>query len=278
MKSTQYSLSQIWIYPVKSLAGIALTEAIVEEKGLKYDRRWVIVDENNKFINQRTYPKMALIHLELEIENDVLKAIVFSIKTNEKPDYRLINPEVTEKDNKQAKVQVWDDIVDGIVIKNDINDWLSDILGTKCKLIYMPNESRRMVEKDYAITGQETTSFSDGYPYLIIGEEALKLLNSKLAKPITINRFRPNLVFKGGQPHEEDEWKNFNIGNTAFVGVKNCARCVMLSIDPLTAEKSSEPLKTLNGYRSRNKNIYFGQNLLVTKFGKIAVGNSIEVN
>jgi uncharacterized protein len=273
----KYNISEIWIYPVKSLGGIKLKSAIVESKGLKYDRRWVIVDENNRFLSQRELPQMALISVGLSIENGQLNIMEFTHLANEPNKYILKNPERSFENSMKITVQVWDDSIEGILINDGINDWLSVILGLKCRLVYMPDTTKRHVDSNYANSVDDETSFSDAYPYLIVGTEAMKLLNSKLEEPISIVRFRPNIVFDGGQPHDEDNWKKIIIGDSEFLGVKNCARCQMLTIDPSTAERGKEPLKTLNKYRARNNKVYFGQNLLVTKKGLISIGDEVVV-
>jgi uncharacterized protein YcbX len=120
-------------------------------------------------------------------------------------------------------------------------------------------------------------SFADGYPLLIIGQASLDGLNARLTEPLPMNRFRPNLVFTGGEPHEEDNWSDFRVGTISFRGVKPCGRCVMTTIDQQTAEKGGEPLKTLATYRKNGHKILFGQNLVALSTGKIRVGDRIEL-
>lgn len=271
-----YTLSEIWIYPVKSLGGIRLQESFATERGLQYDRRWMLIDIQNRFLSQRELPEMALILPEIVEENGNLIALKFSHKLDGSKSYFLHDPTFSHKESKKILATVWDDTVQVIEVEDDVNNWLSDTLGQKCKLVFMPNEAHRKVDKKYAITGQEVTSLSDGYPFLIIGEESLKLLNSKLEEQVPINRFRPNFVFKGGEPHDEDLWGEFFINDVQFFGVKNCARCPVPNIDQATALQSKEPIKTLSQYRKFNKKVYFGQNLLIGKTGKVSVGDIIS--
>jgi len=132
------------------------------------------------------------------------------------------------------------------------------------------------VDKKYA-ANNEITSFSDGYPMLMIGQPSLDKLNQKLTDPLPINRFRPNIVFTGGHAHIEDEMAAFTIGDLNFLGVKPCARCVMTTIDQQTAEVGKEPLKTLSDYRMKNNKIYFGQNILHQQNGSIKTGDAITI-
>lgn len=273
--ANKYVLSEIWIYPVKSLSGIQLKQSIVEKRGLKYDRRWMIIDENNRFLSQREIPEMALINVNLVEENNELKSLIFSHKKNKIDTYEYIIPKTNNQ--KRIEVRIWDDIVEAIEIEDDVNGWLSNILNINCRLVYMPNSTERLVDPKYAIGLKDITSFSDAYPFLIIGDESLKLLNSKLELPITINRFRPNFVFTGGQAHDEDKWGKFSIGSATFVGVKNCARCPIPTINQETSKAGKEPLKTLSTYQFRNNKVYFGQNLLVEKLAEIKLGDIINV-
>jgi uncharacterized protein len=273
--TNNYTLSEIWIYPVKSLSGFQVNEAIVEERGLKFDRRWLIIDENNRFLTQREFQEMALIQVSLDVENDELKSMKFSHKTKNGVEYILQNP--LNVQTAKIEVQIWDDVVEACEIYDEINNWLSTTLNTKCRLVYMPDSTERKVDGKYAVTGNEITSFSDAYPFLIAGNEALKLLNSKIEVPITMNRFRPNFVFDGGEAHDEDFWQKFKISNVEFFGVKKCARCPIPTIDQETGIMAKEPLKSLAKYRFANNKVYFGQNLLPNSFGKVKVGDGIEV-
>jgi uncharacterized protein len=265
-------LSEIYIYPVKSLGGIRLEEADVTDRGLQYDRRWMLVDENNRFISQREYPQLAVFSTELFtdflriIDTRVNKGILVSLE----PQFSEIKTIVN--------VTVWDDEVEVWEVSEIANNFFTEALEMSVRLVYMHEESHRKTDANYSLKGDEITSFSDGYPILIIGQSSLDDLNNRLAEPITINRFRPNFVFTGGQEFEEDEWHEFTIGGLRFFGVKPCARCVMTTIDPLTGEKKGkEPLLTLNRYRKAGNKILFGQNVLISQLGKVSEGDEIEV-
>lgn len=265
---TKYLLSEIYVYPVKSLGGFAVNSAEVTERGLKHDRRWMLVDENNKFFTQRLVKTMAL--LQTSIASDSL--IVFN-KTN--PEEKIEIP-FTPKNNIKEKAVVWDDTVDVIPCGNGINEWFSEQLKIKCRLVFMPDETERKVDINYA-KNNEITSFADGYPFLIVGQESLNLLNSKLEVPLPINRFRPNFVFTGGNPHAEDSWKQFSINDIIFKPVKPCARCVITTVNQSNADQGFEPLKTLATYRAVGNKVMFGMNLLHEGSGVVSVGDSLEI-
>lgn len=266
-------LSEINIYPVKSLGGISLTEAVIEEKGLQYDRRWMLVDENGGFLSQRVFPRMATFKMAV-VENGL--QVTHGSDRLEIP----FEPLPGEK----TRVKIWDDLTDAIVYPTTVNDWFSLHLQKDCRLVKMPEETRRQVDPEYAVRqAQDVVSFADAYPFLLIGESSLQDLNSRLGKPVPMNRFRPNLVVSGAGPFAEGEWKVIRIGETVFHSVKPCARCVMTTIDQATGlSDAPEPLKTLTRYRLVRKNgknkILFGENLIAESAGKmIRLGDKIEV-
>jgi hypothetical protein len=262
----EYIVSGIYIYPIKSLGGISLTESYIEPRGLQYDRRWMLCNEQHQFISQREIKELALFKISLkpnffvvQYKNEPSFIIPFSIKGN------------------AEMVKIWDDECFAIEYANASN-WFSKILNFPCKLFYMPNETERKVNKKYAFHN-EITSFSDGYPILIAGQESLNFLNNKLKKAIEMDRFRPNIVFTGGMPFEEDNFDGFNIGENHFKIVKACERCIIITIDQKTTETSAEPLKTLATFRNINNKILFGQNVIVTQIGsKVKKGDSIVIH
>ena len=262
---SNYQLTQINIYPVKSLPGISLQHSLVEERGLQYDRRWMLVDENNSFITQRVFPQMLFINQRIENGN-----LIFS------HDNKELSPLIIDLSmipNQEIEVRIWDDLCIAKMYDQEINEWFGQALNTNCSLVYMPDSTERRTSVKY-FPKSKNVSFADGYPFLIIGEESLNLLNSKLDEKISMNNFRPNLVFSGGNPHDEDNWQNIIIGNINFSVVKPCARCVITTIDP-KGKKNKEPLATLNTYRNFNNKIMFGQNALSHNVGKIKIGDPI---
>ena len=264
-------LSEINIYPIKSLGGISLSESKVTDRGLQFDRRWMLVDGNNKFLTQRQLPEMALLKVSLK-PNGLL--IEHSKKLIQLFVPFFSNHEIATR--KALRVEIWEDFCQAIEVNIECNQFFSQILNRDCKLVYMPDESRRMVDASYAFNN-ELTSFSDGFPILLIGEESLNELNSRLEEKLPMNRFRPNFVFSGGQAFEEDGWKNFKINNIDFICPKPCARCVVTSTDQQTAIVGKEPLKTLATYRKEGNKILFGQNVLNQGTGLVKVGEYISV-
>lgn len=267
-------LSSLLIYPVKSLAGIALQEAVVERRGLQYDRRWMVTDPDGQFVTQREVPAMALIGTAIEAPWLVL------FDRNNPSDQVRVPLDTEAVLSAKMRVSVWSSRLSALPVSNDADLWLSQKLGRSVRLVGMPDRSRRAADGRYAPKGQYV-SFADGFPFLIIGEASLADLNARLESPVPMDRFRPNLVFSGGTAFEEDTWSDFRIGTQLFRGVKPCARCVMTTINQDNAQKNSEPLRTLSSYRRNGNKVLFGQNVIWLGEGPepiIRVGDAIVLS
>lgn len=264
-------LSEIHIYPVKSLGGIALGAAEVQTCGLQHDRRWMLVDETGRFVSQREVPAMVLLgtaiesgHLVVFVKNKPAEAIRIPFETSSEAQPAL-------------EVAIWGDRCEALVLPGLVNEWFSDHLHQALRLVHMPDSTRRWADGRYAPPGQYV-SFADGFPILIIGQATLDDLNSRMEQPLPMERFRPNLVFTGGAAFEEDNWREFGIAGHRFMGVKPCARCAIPTIDQQTGERGAEPLKTLNTFRKRDNKILFGQNVVwLGGEGHIRVGDFVNV-
>jgi len=259
------TLSQIWIYPVKSLGGISLQTAKVMPKGLQFDRRWMLVDSTGQFLTQRIHSKMALFKLSFADEQ-----LLINFK-----EHSLSVP-INQTSDQVIRAQIWDDTVSVCEVSSEYNAWFSKHLGIDCRLVRFPEENERRVDPEYALT-EEHVSLADAYPFLIIGQSSMDDLNKRLPQPLSIKRFRPNLVFTGGEPYEEDTWQNISIGSTRFIGVKACSRCILPTVDPETGQKGPEPLRTLSAYRKVGNDVYFGQNLIAIDHTEIHVGDTISL-
>lgn len=263
-----YVVQDIFIYPIKSLKGIRILEAKVEEKGFQYDRRWMLVDQEGLFVSQRTDHKLAL--LQVEFDGEMLS--VFP-KTNPE---NFIHIPLSEAKGEELMVKIWDDEVKARKVDSRIDQWVSHFLEKEVFLVQMPESTQRKVNSKYAVNS-EPVSFADGMPYLIIGQESLNDLNSRLNSPVLMDRFRPNVVFSGGTPFGEDGWRKIKIGEVAFQIVKPCARCVMINVDQKTGKSNKEPLKTLASYRAVGNKVMFGQNMLALQEGVVKIGDLITL-
>lgn len=259
-------LTEIWIYPIKSLGGIRLRSAKVAEKGLVHDRRWMLVDEQNSFMTQRVHHQMALFKLSLGKNGFNINHQTTSFFLPLKND--LLPTPIQSK--------VWDDEVTVFEVSSLASEWFSNRLGTACKLVEFPEQNLRPVDSRHHFN-HEQVSLADGYPFLIVGQNSLNDLNARMKTALPMDRFRPNLVFTGGQPYEEDSWKEFTVGINKFIGVKPCSRCVLTTIDQQTTIQGKEPLATLATYRKRDNKIYFGQNVLAIDQFEIHEGDEIRL-
>ena len=262
-------ISEINIYPIKSLKGISLTKSVVEVRGLRHDRRLMLVDAENKFLTQREFPVMARISIDLNGEG-------FTASVNGQQLKIPLHP--ATDDYRTAKI--WTSSVRSEFYPDAINKWFSDALEIDCKLVAMPEGAHRGVNPVYAIRQfKDEVSFADGYPFMLLGEASLADLNSRLAEPVPMNRFRPNFVVAGSEPFAEDNWRIIRIGSTVFHVVKPCERCVIPTIDQSAGEKTGkEPLRTLSIYRTKRGKVLFGQNLIAETAGAtVRVGDKVEI-
>lgn len=286
-------ISEINIYPIKSLKGISLGSAVVEKRGLRHDRRWMLTDRQGMFFTQREVPKMAAIAVRL----DSGQLIVESESAG------TINIPFEPDRGSRQNVTVWQSDVAGVVYNGEVSEWFSDVLGRSCQLVLMPEESHRHVSEKFD-RGDDIVSFADGYPLLLIGEGSLANVNERLHDiyrdeeygeklPLPMNRFRPNLVVEGSEPFEEDGWSKIRVGEAIFRVVKPCARCVMTTVDQARGEfDGKEPLRAMASFRMAKdvfpdtfeslgqtaNAVLFGENLIPENPSvSIYVGDPIEV-
>lgn len=264
--TNQVSVKQLYIYPVKSLAGIPLDQSNVDSMGLQYDRRWMVVSPEGNFITQRTDPKMALINTSLT--DGRLTLSMANKEAHEVP--------LTTANSEQMDVVVWKDSLTASKVGAETDAWLSDALGIACHLVYIEEDVVRQCDLDFSDEG-DRTGFADGFPILIVSEESLKDLNDKLESPVDMRRFRPNIVVTGFDAFAEDKLSLFSIGDIPMKGVKICSRCPMPMNDPDLGERTSqEPIATLSTYRKWDGKIFFGMNVIQQKQGVISVGDILE--
>ena len=268
------TVSQLFIYPIKSCRGVAVPEATVQARGLAMDRRFMLVDANGRFLTQRQHSRMALI--DLTITDDGFRV---NAPGRDALDLPASLPEKNASGTSTCQVKIWRQSVAATLADEDTNIWFSSYLGFACGLVYMGDDRHRPVE-NAAANFDDEVSFADGAPVLIVSEASLEDLNEKLVKPIEIQRFRPNILVNADPAFAEDEWSNIEIGEAHFDVAWPCSRCIMTTVDPSTGTRDSdgEPMRTLLSYRRRGRSVYFGQNLLPRSFGKIAVGDVLSAH
>lgn len=260
-------VSALNFYPVKSCAGIPLQTGRIGPRGFLHDREWMIVDSTDQFITQRELPKLAHIIPEV-LENGNLVLRTSGWNDIDVPVFR---------DGSERKVTIWRDTCIAIDQGNAVADWLGSILDSPCRLVRIADTTIRQVDQRYASRATDQVGFADGYPFLLIGETSLADLNTRLDVPLSMNRFRPNIVIAGSAPYAEDTWQHVRIGAIEFAGVKACARCAITTTDQVTLQRGKEPLRTLATYRNSERGVLFGQNMVHSTNGTINVGDPLEI-
>lgn len=265
-------LSALNIYPVKGLKGIALEAARCTDRGLEHDRRWMVVDRGGTFISQRSHPGMATVWTEIEGDRLLLSA----------PDVDGVELPLEHDAPAELSVTVWNSTCKAAAGPKEADEWLSAYLGEPCRLVYMPDGTRRDSNPKYAGPGKGV-GFADGYAYLVTAEASLAELNARLLAKghpaLPMNRFRPNLVIRGSAPFAEDGWKRIRIGEAVLQAAKPCGRCQVTTTDQATGEvRGPEPLATLATYReSPEFGVMFGMNYVTAAVGGVRVGDAVAV-
>jgi uncharacterized protein YcbX len=270
------TLSAIHIFPLKSGAPLPLTSAYVGTRGFDHDRRWMVIDNDDEFVTGRDEPRLTLIRA---LPLDGLASDALTLNAPGMPELRISPP---PGDAARIATAVWGASVTPRSAGVEADAWISAFLGRPCRLVHMDADCHRAVKAKYdgryGEDGDEV-SFADAFPLLLISQAALDQLNAKLANPVPMLRFRPNLVVAGTTPHAEDAWKCIRIGAVEFDIVKACVRCVFTTVDFERGERdpSGEPLRTLIGYRRGDDGVTFGQNLIPRGHGVVHVGDTVSV-
>lgn len=261
-------LTAMNIYPIKSCRGTAVTAAELTPWGLEWDRQWMVVTPEGEFLTQRTLPELALVEPVITADSLYLVA----------PGQRDFQVPLQQSDAESTvKVTVWGDQCEAIDQGEAVAQWFSRAMGIPCRLVRIGAGYDRLVSAKYDRGNPAQVSFADGYPLLLISEASLDDLNQRLAEPLPMNRFRPNLVVSGCAAYAEDEWQQIQIQAVPFDVVKPCTRCIITTTDQETADRSKEPLATLATYRRWKNGVIFGQNLIHRSKGTLSVGSPVQI-
>ncbi len=260
-------VTAIIIYPIKACRGVEVNTAYVERMGLAGDRRMMVVTPQGRFLTQREHPRLALVAPTLEGETLTLTA----------PGFDSVRLPV-QTSGPSWPVTIWNDSdVPAVDQGDEAAEWFSDWLRAPVRLVHIAPHAQRRVNEKYVLRADDHTAFADGYPILLTSEDSLADLNARLEQPVPMNRFRPNLVVRGGGPFAEDSWRRLRIGPIELALVKPCARCVVTTIDKETLARSAEPLRTLSTYRRGEQGVLFGQNVIPVSEGWVEVGQRVLV-
>jgi len=263
----QPKLSELNIYPVKGCGSVKVSSINYKQHGPEWDRAWMFVDCENKFISQRSYPQLALCKVRQE-EN---KFQIFFPNVNNWFDLYSRSDE-----SNLIKLDVWGNEVQGFVQNSIPAEILNSFFGKELKLVFFNDEFKRQV----TVAGkaiQATTRFSDSQPILVVNSKSLDDLNAKLIEKINIDRFRANIIIDSDQPWEEEQWKEIHFPNLKLKQTKKAARCVVINVNQQTAVVKAEPLKQLASFKKVENKIFFGVYYYAEQSGVIKNTDQLKV-
>jgi uncharacterized protein len=262
MPDASTRIARLFVYPVKSCAGVELGEALLTETGLDLDRAWMVVDSSGEFVTQRDVPRMALVKVQLKQHEVVLRApgmlaLHLAIDAVEQP----------------VRVRVWEDEVPAYDMGAVAAQWFTDFLGQALRLVRFDPEHQRLSSAQWTGGRQAPNQFQDAFPLMLLSEGSLNELNRRLAQaghaPVGIERFRPNIVLAGLEAQDEDRLDTIRIDAAQEVQlrpVKPCTRCPIPDIDPATADIDPKVSAALQTYRANplvNGAVTFGMNAVI---------------
>ena len=258
------AISALTVYPLKGGRGIDLREMELDAFGPRHDRRWMVVDLAGDLVTQREVPRLCLTSAT-PLEDGI------RLDAPGQPSLEIAHP---GPGAPRVAVRVWNDRCDAVDLGSDARRWLQATLGVESRLVHLPADASRRTDPDYDPLGS-LVSFADGYPILLVGDASLAELNSRLATPVPMNRFRPNVVVTGAAAFAEDGWRRFRVGGVPFEAVKPCARCTVPTVDQETGLRGAEPLRTLATFRKRASAVLFGMNVVHRSQGAIRRGDPL---
>lgn len=271
-------ISRLLLYPIKGCRGVSLRAAQLVPTGLAVgdigDREWVVVDDHNEFLSQRELPRMSLI--ETRLLPSALRVSAPGMLSLDIP---------FESEGDVVRIRVWDDELDAVTQGDLPDQWFSDFLGRRARLMRFDPLARRVSKRRYTGATEAPYKFADAFALLVTSEASLADLNARLQRKglplVDLDRFRPNIVLDGVEAFEEDYAKELGIGDAAIELVKPCVRCTVPSVDPVSGEQGHEPGDTLAAYRNdaRAGGVTFGANGIVARGagGELRVGDAVEI-
>ena len=283
------TIAALYVYPIKSCAGVQVNEAILTETGLEFDRAWMVVDDKGAFVTQRELPRMCLIqptlkHYEMVLRAPGMLALHIALNAVEQP----------------CRASVWGQDCAAYDMGDTAAQWFTDFLaqklpaGTramKLRMVRFDPEHQRASNKKWTKDVVALNQFSDGYPMLVLSDTAVSGLNTRLAAQghaaVTVQRFRPNIVLAGIEAHDEDQIASVHIttqeGSVELALVKPCPRCPIPNVNPVTAVPNPEVGDTLQSYRQDARldgAVTFGMNAITLQgFEQVLrVGQAVGAN
>ena len=227
----------------------------------------MVVGDDGRFLSQREHHRLALVRVQFGRRSDSCSMA---------PGLPALEVALRSRVGPTSRVQVWDDECAAVARERMRLRWFTKHLGCSARLVRIASDDARPLGSSTAQPGDHV-SFADGFPFLLLSSASLDGLNHRLSLPVPMDRFRPNIVIDGCEPHAEDGWRRVRIGEVPFRFAKPCARCVVTTVDQNTGERRREPLRTLSTYRTVDGQVLFGQNLVHEGRGVVRVGDSVDV-
>jgi hypothetical protein len=259
-------------YPIKSCRGVSITTADIGVMGIRYDRQWMVVNENGIFVAQRGDKQLGAVGVRsmclIEPAITTHQLVVIA------PGMLPISLPLAGNSGPERSVRIWDSISTGIDQGDEAARWFTEYLSREVpgnyRLVRMPDEGTRTTER-----GNDKVAFADAYPFLLTSEATLDGLNGRMQEALPMNRFRPNIVVTGCDALAEDTFSEFRIRDIGFTGIKRCGRCPITTIDQHTGIAGKEPLTTLATFNRQGSNVYFGMYLTHSGSGMITLGDRL---
>lgn len=256
-------------YPIKGCRAIALERGVLSVRGIELDREWMLIDAKGIFVTQRADPALATVSVRLD-------GALLHVEASSHGSLGI----PLARRGPVREVRVWRDDCQGEDMGDEPAEWFSRVLGREVRLLRFAAQTRRDTDATYAGTADAPVAFADGYPVLVVNLASLEALNSQLAVPLPVNRFRPNVVIEGLGAWDEDRIDTVASGEVELKLVKPCTRCAVTTTDQSTGERhGEEPLRTLKRLRWNRElmGVTFGENAVVTRPGALRVGDGVEV-
>ena len=259
-------IDELYFYPIKSFRGVRTAALTLDKLGPLWDRQWLLVDENGRFLTQRQLPQLAKIELSFDPEAQIELAV---------PTFGTIDFGLNERLSQSLQVVVWKSEMRAHEVSSEVSQWLSEVLQRQVRLVRMADDNARTFK-----TGppDRHVRFVDGQPLLVVSKASVRDLERRVGHPLSVLRFRPNVVIDGVDAYAEDRWSEFAVGGLRFQASEPCTRCKITTVHPLTGQVGDEPLKTLATYRRLERGIAFGHYYAHLTEGTLKIGEPVSLH
>lgn len=276
-------VAALFVHPIKSAAAIAVDEMHLDDRGAVGDRRWLVVDDTGLQVTARDTPVLALVRPSFADADRSARRTVDGALWVDAPGLTRLRIALPDETGPAVPVRVWSDEIEAHDAGDEAAAWMSEAIRRRCRVVRLAEQARRPLAPKYAgplPNAGRRVAFTDGAPLLLLGQGSVEALNERLVEQggeaLSVARFRPNILLSHCTPHEEDSWRSIRLGDVEIGVGSPCSRCVMITVDPLTAEQGPEPLRTLSTYRRQDGLVMFGMNATHAAPGVIRTGATVQ--